>query len=108
MTHAKQTATERSEGGSDNRHTRRSSDRTERVVVRLSKAEMVELEQWADENGWTLAGALRAAFRRSLQAAMTQSEPHLVGAAAATAREAANGERENEAAVRGADRRRDS
>jgi hypothetical protein len=64
MKPAKPGATERSEGGSNRRA--RPKLLTEQLVVRLSKAELHELEQWADENNWTLANAMRVALHRAV------------------------------------------
>lgn len=61
-------ATERSEGGSKNRRARLTSDRTERITVRLGKAELMELERWQTENGFdTLSNAARQLIHRGLK-----------------------------------------
>jgi hypothetical protein len=64
MKHAKPRATERSEGGSKQRA--RPKLLTEQLVIRLSKAELITLEQWATENNWTLANAMRVALHRAI------------------------------------------
>lgn len=63
--------TERSEGGRNK--TKRLPILTEQVVVRFSKAEMMELEEEATAREWTLSQTIRARCRRGAQTVQTET-----------------------------------
>lgn len=69
---AKPRPTERSEGGSKRTRTRRQAILTEIVMVRISKGDLVALEEIAIENDWSVSQALRVLARRGLAAPREQ------------------------------------
>lgn len=67
MEPAKQRPTERSEGGSKPSRTGARAVLTEQIVVRISKADLMALEEIASEGCWSVGQAVRVLIRRGMQ-----------------------------------------
>lgn len=67
MDKAKPKATERSEGGSDNRLPTRRAVLTEIIMVRVSKGDVMAFQEAALDNDWTLSQTVRVLARRGLK-----------------------------------------